>query len=88
MFWSSLPERYEYMTEEEFTTSMKSDIEAFFRQKYGPLSFQYNYVTPKEHNTAKIDFTINGSNDFMRRYAGAVSYVDGQLSFQNVVRLW
>lgn len=76
------------MAEEDFTTSLKGDIEAFFQQKYGSLSFQYNYVTPKENSTAKIDFIINGDNDLMRRYVGAVSYVDGQLSLQNVVRLW
>jgi hypothetical protein len=76
------------MAEEDFTTSLKVDIESFFQQKYGPLSFQYNYVTPKENNMAKIDFIINGDNDFMRRYVGAVSYMDGQLSLQNVVRLW
>jgi hypothetical protein len=76
------------MAEEDYTTSLKVHIESFFQQKYGPLSFQYNYVTPKENNMAKIDFIINGDNDFMRRYVGAVSYIDGQLSLQNVVRLW
>ena len=76
------------MAEEDFTASLKVDIESFFQQKYGPLSFQYNYVTPREHNTAKIDVTINGDNDFMRRYVGSVSYVDNQLSLQNVIRLW
>ena len=81
-------ERYEYMAEEDFTTNLKGDIEAFFKQKYGPLSFQYNYVTPKENKTANIDFIINGDNDFMRRYVGTTSYMDGQLSLQNVVRLW
>jgi len=76
------------MGEEDFTTSLIRDIETFFQQKYGPLSFQYNHLIPRENNAAKVDFTINGDNDFMRRYVGAVSYMDGQLSLQNVVRLW
>jgi hypothetical protein len=76
------------MAEEDFITSLKGDLETFFKQKYGPLSFQYNYVTPKENKTANIDLTISGDNDFLRRYVGTTSYVDDQLSLQNVVRLW
>ncbi len=37
---------------------------------------------------ANIDFIINGHNHFIRRYVGTTNYVDGQLSLQNVVRLW
>jgi len=73
---------------EDLTTNLKRDIETFFQQKYGPLSFQYHHLLPSGNDKAKVDVTINGDNDFMRRYVGAVSYVDGHLSLQNVVRLW
>ena len=76
------------MIEQDFVTILKHDIETFFQKKYGPLSFEYNHLIPRETGDAKLDVTINGDNNFMRRYVGAVSYVDGELSFKDVVRLW
>jgi hypothetical protein len=76
------------MIEQDVVTSLKHDIEAFFQEKYGPLSFQYNHLIPREKDEAKLDVTIKGENDFIRRYVGTVSYIDGQLSFKDVVRLW
>jgi len=76
------------MIEQDLVTSFKQDIEAFFQRKYGPLSFQYNHLLPGERDEAKLDVTITGENNFMRRYVGAVHYDNGELSFGNVVRLW
>ena len=76
------------MIEQELTTSFKQDIEAFFERKFGPVSFQYNHLLPMQKDEAKLDVTITGENNFMRRYVGAVRYENGELSFGNVVRLW
>jgi len=76
------------MIEQDFVTILKHDIETFFQKKYGPLSFEYNHLIHRENGDAKLNVTINGDNNFMRRYVGAVSYVDGELSFKDVVRLW
>jgi len=76
------------MIEQDLAASFKHDIEAFFQQKYGPLSFQYNHLIPGEKDEAKLDVTLDGENNFMRRYVGAISYINGELSFKDVVRLW
>ena len=76
------------MIEQDLVTSFKHDIEAFFQQKFGTVSFQYNHLIPGEKGGAKLDVTISGENNFMRRYVGAVRYENGELSFGNVVRLW
>ena len=76
------------MIEQDLETSFKQDIEAFFQRKFGPLSFQYNHLISGEKDEAKLDVTISGENNFMRRYVGAVRYENGELSFGNVVRLW
>ena len=76
------------MIEQDLVTSFKRDIEAFFQRKFGPVFFQYNHLIPREKDEAKLDVTITGENDFLRRYVGAVRYENGELSFGNVVRLW
>jgi hypothetical protein len=76
------------MIEQDLVISFKHDIETFFERKFGPLSFQYNHLIPSEKDEAKLDVTITGENNFMRRYVGAVSYDKGELSFKDVVRLW
>ena len=76
------------MIEQDLVTGFKQDIEAFFKRKFGPVSFQYHHLIPGEKDEAKLDVTITGENNFMRRYVGAVRYENGELSFGNVVRLW
>lgn len=76
------------MIEQDLVTGFKQGIEAFFQRKFGPVSFQYNHLIPREKDEAKLDVTITGENNFMRRYVGAVRYENGELSFGNVVRLW
>ena len=76
------------MIEQDHVTSFKHDIEIFFQQKYGPLSFEYHHLIPREGGDAKLDVTLKGENNFMRRYVGAVSYDNGELTFKDVVRLW
>jgi hypothetical protein len=74
--------------EVELTFDLKHDLETFFQRKYGPLSFQYHHFIPQDKDTAKVDLTINGQNNFTRRYVGAISYVDSHLSTHALVRLW
>ena len=76
------------MIEQNLESRFKHDIETFFQRKFGPLSFEYNHLIPREKNEAKLDVTISGENNFSRRYVGAVSYDNGELSFKDVVRLW
>ena len=76
------------MLEQDPVASFKQDVEAFFKRKFGPLTFEYNHLIPREKDEAKLDVTLRGENDFLRRYVGAVSYDNGTLSFKDVVRLW
>ena len=73
---------------EDLAANLQRDLESFFEQKYGPLTFQFHALVPQENDMARIDLSLNGENKFMRRYVGTAGYVDGHLTMQRVIRLY